>query len=160
MLIQQGVIVPVGVGKPFYWAIFILAFLIVVVTFLAVHGMSKLDKTKEERFRLSKIAGTLFISCFLCLLLNYLTGIIYFYVGLWVLAFFAMLYLFFFTMIPEGSPFLTNPLMYLRSRILYKLVIVLVITVVLSLEGLALITISIAKNALSETVIANYKISC
>lgn len=154
---QEGVIVPFGDLANFVFGFSALAFVIGIESLFAMTGLRKLEKNAAPRYRISKIAGALMLAFFICFAVFSITRMVYFYVFSWVFVFFAMLLLFLFSMLPEESPFIGNPFRFFRTRILFQLMITLIVIMIISLEGMAFISISISKKALSESVIESYK---
>ncbi|MFC1560189.1 ATP-binding protein [Candidatus Margulisiibacteriota bacterium] len=154
---QDGVIIPFGTGREFAIGFVLLSIIVTLDSIFAIIGLSRLSKEEARRFRVSKMAGIFFFFLLLSLFTFVMTKMIYLYVLTWVWGFLAMLFLFLFSMIPSDSPIAENPIHFLRTRILFKLVITIVIMVVISLEGMAFISISISKRALSESVIESYQ---
>ncbi len=154
---QEGVIVPVGELAHFVIGLSALALVIGIEALFAMTGLKKLDKNAAPRYRISKIAGAFMLAFFICFTVYTITRMIYFYAFSWVFVFLAMLLLFLFSMLPEESPIISKPFQYFRTRILFQLVIILMVIIIISLEGMAFISISISKKALSESVIESYK---
>lgn len=157
LALQEGVIVPVGELTNFVFGFSALAFVIGIESLFAMTGLKKLDKNVASRYKISKIAGAFMLAFFICFTIYTITRMIYFYAFSWVFVFFAMLLLFLFSMLPEESPIIGNPFRYFRTRILFQLIITLIVIIIISLEGMAFISISISKKALSESVIESYK---
>jgi len=153
----DGVIVPSGSGINFVIGFIIIASIVALESIFAVHGLSKLKGKMADRYRISKTAGVLFFVFIACLVAFLITQNIPIYVCMWLFAFFAMVFLFLFSLIPEDSPLVGNPFNFFRTRILFKLVITLVVMIVISLEGMGIMSISITRAALSESVIESYK---
>jgi len=157
LIINEGVIVPEGIGFRFALGFALLTATVAIESILAIVGLSRVDETEKQRYNTSKTAGLFLLVLFSCLAIYIITKLIYFYALTWLFAFLAMLFLFLFSMIPKGSPIVNYPLNFFRTRILFKLVITIMLMVVISLEGMGLISISIAKKALSESIIQNYR---
>lgn len=58
--------------------------------------------------------------------------------------------------IPPVSPFSKSPLSFLRSRILFKLLVVFVVLIIIVVEVMTLAMINISKNSLSRLIYKNY----
>lgn len=155
--LQEGVIVPSGTGINFVIGFMIIASIVALESIFAVLGLHKMGGSTAARYRISKAAGVLFLIFIFCLIAFLITQLIPVYVCMWLFAFFAMVFLFLFSMVPEGSPLVANPFNFFRTRILFKLVITLIIMIILSLEGMGVISIGLTRRALSESVIESYK---
>lgn len=156
--INSGVIVPSGEGLYYIIGSAMVALSVAMESVFAVaFGIHSLHGKEAERFRISKIAGVLFFIFIASFFVYLITGKISFYFFMWLTAFFAMVFLFLFTMILEGSPLVRNPFDFFRTRILFKLVITLVLMIMISLEGMGIVSINIAKRSASESVLESYK---
>jgi signal transduction histidine kinase len=155
--LQEGVIVPRGDGREFLIGFLLIMLFVALESIYAVVGLKRVPPAMAERFHISKTAGALFLIFLICLTVYIFSRILIYYVFTWVFAFFAMLFLFLFSMITDGSLAVKVPLRFFRTRILFKLVITLVVIIMISLEGMGIISINIAKKALSETVIEGYR---
>ena len=154
---QEGVIVPVGDILNFVTGFLILAVIVTVQSILSITGLKRIKPSAEPRYLIHKVSASLFFVFLICFAVYMVTRLIWIYVFMWALVFLAMLLLFMFSMLPEDSPVLRNPFAYFRTRILFKLIITLIVMIIISLEGIAFISISISKKALSESVIEGYK---
>jgi len=155
---QEGVIVPRGEGWIFVTGFFLLTAIVIIESTYAAAGLRRLGGDESERYRISKISGGFFFILFTFLFTYMFTRIIYLYIIMWLSAFLSMLTLFLVSMVPADNKMLIkNPFNFFRTRILFKLIITIVIMIVISLEGMALITISISKRALSESVKESYQ---
>jgi len=157
LALMEGVIIPSGSGMSFVSGVLIIASIVALESVFSVVGLHKLKGRTADRYRISKTAGALFLIFIICLIAFLITQNIPVYVCMWLFAFFAMVFLFLFSLIPEGSFLVGNPFNFFRTRILFKLVITLVVMIVISLEGMGIVSISITKRALSESVIESYK---
>lgn len=157
IMLQEGVIVPIGSGADFFFAFLTIAAIVGIESILSAIGLRQITKEHRTHYRISRIAGVLFFIFLMGLISYMITRIMFLYFIMWLFAFFAMLYLFLFSMVTDDSPVLEHPMYYFRTRILFKLVIMIVLMIVLSLEGMGIISINIAKQALTESVIESYK---
>jgi signal transduction histidine kinase len=156
MTLYTGVIVPVGTGRAFSSAIILICLIVGMESLLSVRGLHELNSEEIKRFRISKLAGSLFLLFLICLFIYIFSNLLVFYVLMWFFAFFAMFFLLLFSMVPPESQLLDQPLNFFRTRILFKLVIVMVLMIVVSLEGMGIISMMIAKKALSTDIIEGY----
>ncbi len=156
LVLQDGIIVPTGMGRAFLGAFMIIIFVVGLEAIFSVIGLHRVGGGSAPRYRISRMAGALFMIFLICLTAFMISREIFLYFLVWIFAFFAMLFLSFFSLISEDSPYVKNPFNFLRTRILFKLVITLVVMIVLSLEGMGLISINIAKSALAGSVIESY----
>lgn len=157
MTVNQGVIVPAWEGQYFNAGLVLLVCISVIGALISIFGLKKVAGEAAERYRISKIAGMFMAALFLSLIIYLMTSTIYLYVLMWFFALLAMLFMFLFSIIPSDISLVRSPLKYFRTHILFKLVITLVIMVIISLQGMAIVSISISKKALSESVIESYK---
>lgn len=99
-----------------------------------------------------------------CLLLSYLSSFLYLRFGdpgllvaSWGLSLVASVGLLLSELVPWESPEAKRPILFLRTRILYKLILILIMLIVILFEATTLATINIGKNALSQEIISNYE---
>jgi signal transduction histidine kinase len=157
VVFKEGVIYPIGVGVKFFFGSLIIGAIVVLESIVSTFGIKRLDPLQERRYLVSKFAGFLFLM-FIVLFFSFMaSGLIIVYVLMWVFAFFAMFFLTIFSMLPKDGKYSESPLRILRTRILYKLVLVMVLMIILSMEGMGLMSITIAKSALSQSIIEDYK---
>jgi signal transduction histidine kinase len=157
MTLMDGLLVPVGAGKAFMLSMALIAFIVGMEALFSIFGLHKMQGRAAKRYAISRLAGGLFLMFLICLFVYLLTRIQLFYVLMWGFAFFAMLFLMLFSMINENSPILDHPLHFFRTRILFKLIITMVLMIILSLEGMGIISLLIAKDALSKNIIEGYR---
>jgi signal transduction histidine kinase len=157
VVFKEGVIYPIGSGNRFFLGALMIGGIVAIESIVSVFGIKRLDQQHSRRYLISRFAGFLFL-IFIVLFFSFMSsGLIINYVLMWVFAFFAMFFLALFSMLPKDGKYSENPLSILRTRILYKLVLVMVLMIVISLEGMGIISITIAKKALSESIIEGYK---
>jgi signal transduction histidine kinase len=157
LIFQEGVIVPVGDVVNFVFGFSLLALVVTFGSLISVTGLKRLEKNAALRYRMSRMAGFLFLIFFACFSSFVITRVIYFYVIMWFFSFLALLSLFLFAMLHEESPYIKYPINFFRTRILFKLIITLIVMIIISLEGMSFISINISKKALSESVIESYE---
>jgi signal transduction histidine kinase len=78
-------------------------------------------------------------------------------VGSWVLVFLSCLGLLLSEIIPPETAEARQPLRFLRTRILFKLMLIFVLLIVILFEATTLATINISKYALSKSIISGYQ---
>ncbi|MGB9613341.1 MAG: ATP-binding protein [Candidatus Margulisiibacteriota bacterium] len=76
--------------------------------------------------------------------------------GSWVLTLISILGILLVELIPPQSPEARTPLRFLRTRILFKLLLIFVLLIVVLFEVTTLVTINIGKGALSRSIQHNY----
>ncbi len=98
-----------------------------------------------------------------CLLLSLLSSFLYvrfgeagYLVASWGLNLVAGLGLLLSEIVPPEAPEAKQPIRYFRTRILFKLVLILVLLIVILFEATTLATINISKSTLSKAIINNY----
>ena len=116
----------------------------------------------EERAK--KILSLLFVVSCLLLGASYLLTVNYVNSGESIYLFFSWVCLLFGVLgitlaesIPPSSIYALRPLNFLRSRILFKLIFIFVLLIIVLFEVTTLVTLALSKQALTSSVIANYK---
>ena len=157
LAMQSGVIVPGGGGINFVLGMSSIALLVGLLSLFAIWGLKRFEGEKAKRFLISRTAGLIFFMFLVSLFAYLITNVMIFYFVMWLFAFFAMLFLALFSMIKEGSEVISHPMSFFRTRIIFKLVITLVLMVILSLEGMGMISLAVARQALSDTITEGYR---
>lgn len=157
LVMQEGVIMPLGQGGRFNLGTAIMAVMVGLESVFAVLGLRRIEGGKAARYRISRTAGVLFFVFLVCLFTFFVSKTLTSYFIMWIFAFFAMLYMALFSLVTEDSDVVGHPLNFFRTRILFKLVITLVLMIVISLEGMGIISIGIAKSALSASIMEGYR---
>ena len=104
----------------------------------------------------SGMAAVLFLLSLLCGLLYVRFGEAGYLLASWALTLVSVLGLLLGEVIPPDSPEAKNPIRFLRTRILFKLMLIFVLLIVILFEVTTLATINISKEALSKYIQANY----
>ncbi len=114
------------------------------------------DKKKQPASRSLdqfKCAGALMMVLSYMVYISYAgTGSAFLLLAFWALAFFGFSIFVLANAVPESEPGI-SPLDFLRTRVLFKLVIFYVLMIVLIVEATTLVTIAIARNSLSRSVV-------
>ena len=157
LALESGLIVPVVTGEFFPLITWILAVVMGFEQLVAFYKFYYFIKEHKFQYKVIRMSGISLVLLLFFMFTYFYTRITLFFVFAWINVFLAMLFLFLSEVIPEDSELLKAPLNFFRTRILFKLVIVLVIMVVFSLEGISIVLISVSKNTLASAVIRNYK---
>ncbi|MFA5839618.1 MAG: ATP-binding protein [Candidatus Margulisiibacteriota bacterium] len=156
LIYREGILEPVVLfsqivpGKPLF---------AIVCLMLAIFSIIyALRKIKGERILALWLAaaGLLY---FLSMLFNFFYirfGESAFLLGVWLLLLLATLVFLLAEIIPPDSPEAIRPLRFLRTRLLFKLLLIFVLLIVILFEATTLATINISKQALSKSIINSY----
>jgi signal transduction histidine kinase len=127
---------------------------------LAVYSFINAIKTKDGKrvlsIYLTATAGLMLLALLCSFLYLQFAAAEYLLIS-WILILIASNGLLLAEIIPEDSPVAKHPIHFFRTRILFKLMLIFVLLVVILFETTTLATINISKNALSYTIIDNYK---
>ena len=156
LIYREGVIEPIvdfSLATPVK-AFFAVMFLLLFVAALISAFMSR-DGKRSLTFYLAGSSLFLLVAV-ICSFLYARSGEAGYLLFSWVLTLVASLGVLLAEVIPQDSPEARKPLRFLRTRILFKLMLIFVLLIVILFETTTLATINISKQALSKEIINNY----
>lgn len=158
LVYREGVVEPIVFFSSFIPVKPLFSSMWSVLAVLSFLGFAKLSAPEGER-KLSFLLGfssLLFLVSMLCAHLYLRFGEVGYLVSSWSLFLLSSLGFMLAEVIPPDSPEARRPFSFVQSRILFKLLLVLVMLVVILFEATTLATMNVSRSALSRAITASY----